>query len=99
MINLSLMAAALASQSITVDRNTFDLSPDKPEYCRKADGSEVDLRVVALLRNETLDLRSYGIPAILFIDGDSMEMKATGKPARTYQEDMATVRCGENTSM
>jgi hypothetical protein len=89
MIGGFVVLAGLAAQGLTVDSDTFDLFPDRPEYCRKGDGSEVDLKAVALLRNETLDLRGYGIPGILTIDGDSMELKATGKPAQTYQQDMA----------
>jgi hypothetical protein len=84
-----------AAQVLTVDPATFELSPDRPEYCRKANGSEVDLQTVALLKNDKLDLRPYGLKAIVSIDGDWINVSATpGSPIRSYKQDIGYAALG-----
>jgi len=83
------MFAWSATQDLTVNSEAFDLSPDRPEYCRKPDGTEIDLLRVALLANNKLDLRPYGVSATLSLDGDWIEVRATpDSTVRTYKQNI-----------
>jgi hypothetical protein len=73
----------------TVGPEEFHLAPEQKEYCRKSDGSEVDLRTVALLKNEKLDLRPYGVGAIVTVDRDWIDVSASrDRSVRSYRQDV-----------
>jgi len=87
---LVMLLVGIAVQVVTtVDAETFDLSPDRNQYCRKADGSEVDLQAVALLQNKKFDLQPYGVAAVLSLDRDWIDIKgAEGSKVRPYRQDI-----------
>jgi|GEM_PF-5974442 len=85
---LQLLFIAAAAQGLTVDSETIDLFPERPEYCRTSEGRDIDLLTVTLLKNDRLDLSAYSIPAVVIIDRDWIDVRSKAAPVRSYKQDI-----------
>ncbi len=85
---MQLLFLGMAAKGLIVESETFDLFPERPEYCRTSEGRDIDLLTVTLLKNDRLDLSVYSIPAIVIIDDDWIDVRSKAASVQSFKQDI-----------